>query len=129
MQLERKQKLVKYLYPTEQIRSFMWNDLYLELKEVVPKICILSKNTNFQIRKQNLKKVTDIIKNFIQNNQNYKLEIENLYHDKNWNSIIEDIVIGYVFFVSNTVTVYNNVDILSNKKSICYSPISILDII
>ena len=34
---ERKEKLLRYLFPNEQIRLFMCNDLYMELLEIIPK--------------------------------------------------------------------------------------------
>ena len=129
MNFERKQKLLKYLYPTEKIRSFMCNDLYVELHAVMPKVCILSKNVNFQIRKKNLESVYNTVKVFFKNNHNYKRQIEGLFCDKNYEEVLNDIVIGYVFFVANTSNIYSKIDIFKDKKSICYCPISVIDLI
>ena len=128
--MERKQKLIKYLFPTEEIRSFMCNDLYMELMEQIPRfLCISSKNITNSVRKENFEKVNSIITNFIENNENYKQMLKKLFSNKELKNIISDIVIGYVFFITQTNLKYNHIDIFRDKKSICYSPISIIDIL
>ena len=79
MEVEKKKKLLKYLYPTEQIRSFLCDDLYMELLRQVPKtLCISSNNFALAKRKENYCKVTNLIKEFFDTNSDYKKVIINI---------------------------------------------------
>lgn len=115
-------KFLKYLYPTDEIRDFMCNDLYQELNEVIPNIkCFCSDNVVKSVREENRKFVKTNIVNFIENNPVYKQEIEKLYKSKVISNIIDDIFTGYVFYVVNTSEKNKGENIFTNKKSICYS--------
>lgn len=57
-------------------------------------------------------------------------KLNKLYKDRDFDDLINDILIGYVFFVVNTDNNNKGGDIFKNKKSICYSVApSILDIL
>lgn len=115
-------KFLKYLYPTDEIRDFMCNDLYQELNEVIPNIkCFCSDNVVKSVREENRKFVKTNIVNFIENNPVYKQEIEKLYKSKVISNIIDDIFTGYVLYVVNTSERNKGENIFTNKKSICYS--------
>ncbi len=115
-------KFLKYLYPTDEIRDFMCNDLYQELNEVIPNIkCFCSDNVVKSVRKENRKFVKTNIVNFIEDNPVYKQEIEKLYKSKVISNIIDDIFTGYVLYVVNTSEKNKGENIFTNKKSICYS--------
>lgn len=115
-------KFLKYLYPTDEIRDFMCNDLYQELNEVIPNIkCFCSDNVVKSVREENRKFVKTNIVNFIENNPVYKQEIEKLYKSKVISNIIDDIFTGYVLYVVNTSEKNKGENIFTNKKSICYS--------
>ena len=129
MNLERKQKLISYLYPTVEIMDFMCNDVYQELKEVIPLQCCISYKNNVSIvRTENLKFVKQKINTLIENDV-YKKILFELYKSNNLNKISNDVLIGFVFYVSNIKRRYNNIDIFRDKKSICYERISLLDFI
>ena len=130
MEIERKQKLINYLYPNEKIRGFFCDELYIELQNFIPnQICITSKNTSFSSRNENLNKIYSIVNNFVEKNSYYKNKILYFYKDEQFNNIIKKIVIGYVFYLSNAIPRYVSIDIFRDRRSICYSPISIIDII
>ena len=115
-------KFLKYLYPTDEIRDFMCNDLYQELNEVIPNIkCFCSDNVVKSVREENRKFVKTNIVNFIENNPVYKQEIEKLYKSKVISNIVDDIFTGYVLYVVNTSEKNKGENIFTNKKSICYS--------
>lgn len=129
MEIERKQKLLNYLMPNKEKRNFLCNDLFMELKELIPDSMIISmKNNSLKERKKNYQTVETIILSFINNNINYKKQIKDLFN-LNETDILNDLVIGYVFFVINTNAKFYHIDIFKDKRSICYSPISIIDFI
>lgn len=124
-------EFIKYLYPTDEIRNFMCNDLYQELNEIIPKTkCFCSDNIVSKTREENYMFIKTHIVNFILTNDNYKKELNKLYKDREFDDLINDIIIGYVFFTVNTDDKNKGEDIFKNKKSICYSVApSILDIL
>lgn len=130
MDNERKTKLLKYLFPTEEIRKFVCNDLFMELSEIIKTTdCISSKNIKNAVRQENKAKVEKQIKEFLQKNPVYEKMLLELYHQDNINKIYDDILIGYTFFLASTYGRIGEIDIFKDKKSICYAPISIIDIL
>ena len=130
MNIERKQKLLKYLYPTEKIRSFLCNDLYMELHELIPRqLCISTQNMTLAVRKGNLNKLETIITSFLEGNKEHYQSIMQLCQNQSWDTIIQDIVIGYTFFTTNLISRYNGIDIFKDRRSVCYAPISIIDLL
>lgn len=127
---ERKQKMIKYLYPTDELMEFMCNDLYQELLNIVPiKLFVHSDNLIHSVREANFKTVKENIVKFILINKNYKQELFKHYKHSMISPIVNDIIIGLTFYIVNTSDEYQNVDIFQNKKSICYEKVSILDFI
>ena len=130
MNNERKEKLLKYLFPTEEIRKFVCNDLFMELSEIIKTTdCISSKNIKNSVRQENKEKVEKQIKEFIKQNPNYEKMLLELYHQKDISQIYDDILIGYTFYLASTYGRIGEIDIFKDKKSICYAPISIIDIL
>lgn len=130
MDNERKTKLLKYLFPTEEIRKFVCNDLFMELSEIIKTTdCISSKNIKNAVRQGNKAKVEKQIKDFIKENPMYEKMLTELYHQKDINQIYDDILVGYTFFLASTYGRIGEIDIFKDKKSICYAPISIIDIL
>lgn len=130
MDNERKTKLLKYLFPTEEIRKFVCNDLFMELSEIIKTTdCISSKNIKNAVRQENKAKVEKQIKDFIKENPMYEKMLTELYHQKDINQIYDDILVGYTFFLASTYGRIGEIDIFKDKKSICYAPISIIDIL
>ena len=113
---------LRYLYPTDEIRNFMCNDLYQELSNEIPYTkCFSSENIVNKNREDNLSFVKDKILGLVNNNQNYKQELSHLYKGKAMEDLLEDILIGYVFYIVNTNEKNRGEDIFKNKKSVCYS--------
>ena len=122
--------LINYLYPTDELMDFMCNDLYQELLGIIkPSYCINSKNMVNSVRQKNLNFVKNKINDFISTNINYMNILFDYYKHKNLNIIIDDILIGFVFYIANTTLKYNNIDIFHNKQSICYEKMSIFEIL
>lgn len=126
---EKTLKLLKYLYPTEEIRGYVCDYLYLELIKIIPKsICITSTNLSMSTRIQNLNKVREIVGEFIEKNSEVSETLTRLFKNKNIKTVIEELIIGYVYYTSRTMSNYKHIDIFTDRRSICYSPISIIDI-
>ncbi len=106
----------------------MCNDLFQELQKKIPnRICISDANTYESVRKRNFSEVKRTIKRFVAANSVYSKAIKEIYQSKIDNNILEEIVISYIFFLANTE--HKNIDIFKDKKSICYSEISLLDLL
>ena len=129
MTKEQKLKLLKFLYPNEEICNFMCNDFYQELANIIPyHVCISAKNLVQKNRENNWEFVKEKLITFLNNNKNYSTELARLYRESQLNNKIDEFLIGYVFFIANTNKT-KEVDIFKDKRSICYSEISIINII
>ena len=129
MYYERKEKLLKYLFWNEEMRDFLCNDFFVELSYVIKYTdCISSKNIGNLERSKNLKKVKNQIIKFLNDNIDYRDKIFEIYIKQELSQIIDELTIGFVFYLSQTRFRFNNIDIFRNKRSICYSPISVIDI-
>lgn len=110
--------------------SFMCNDLYQELLEIIPRnICISSKNVSSKVRKENLQLARKVINSFIHNNPNYKAVLYEYYKTPNIDFVISQILIGLVFYIANTTDRYARLDIFNDKKSICHNEMTLLNFI
>lgn len=129
MQQDKKEKLIRYLFPNENLRNFMCNDLYPELISICPKkLFISSKNKTLKYRKENLKSIKTAINTFIEENTDYRHLLQAHYLDKTTEEVIDILVIGLTFYLANTIKSSQDLDIFHDKKSVCYSPISIIDL-
>lgn len=126
----QKEKLVRYLYPTKEIRGLMCNDIYQELLEVVElEKCIGTDNLDEGLRASNYEFVKGVIKGFIIGNIEYKKVLFEYYHHNNLDWITQDILIGLVLYISSISDEFKDVDIFKDKQSILYNQIYILDLI
>lgn len=129
MTKEEKQKLMNYLYPTDDVLNFMCNDFYQELLAVIPaSVCISTKNIVAKTRESNLRLVKNKILEFLDNNKNYSTELKNIYKERALKNKINEFVVGFVFYISCVNEKYD-IDIFKSKKSICYSEISLVDVL
>ena len=125
----RKKKLIDYLYPTTEIAEFMLYDFYVELRFMLDKkVCFSVENKNESVRKSNLEKAKIIVKEFIDSNLNYKNKLEKLYLRKINDSFIDEVLWGYILFITNNINRGTGADVFRDSRSVCYNLISILDI-
>lgn len=130
MNEERKNKLLKYFFPTEKARHFLCNDLYVELSSIVPqKICISPKNLKNETRKQNYYLVKEKIAKFLDENETYKDEIREIFNLDDPDQVVEFALISFVFIKLFDDGTINGFDLFSDKVSICYCPVSFLDLL
>ena len=62
----------------------------------------------------------------MENNNDYKQLLFELYKHKNIDIIVADVLICLVFFIVNSNEKYVDIDIFNNSKSICYDKTSVL---
>ena len=125
----RKKKLIDYLYPTTEIAEFMLYDFYVELRFMLDKkVCFSVENKKESVRKSNLEKAKNIVKEFIDSNLNYKNKLEKLYLRKINDSFIDEVLWGYILFITNNINRGTGADVFRDSRSVCYNLISILDI-
>ena len=126
----RKEKLIKYLYPNEKARKFMCVELYEELSPLISAgDCISSKNFTNSIRKENMQKVQGIVEDFFSKNQNYYEKIKKIYSIESLEEVVDITIISFVFILSYFFTESFVTDIFNDKRSICYAPISVIDLV
>ncbi len=130
MKNKDKQKLIKLLFFTDEITAFMCNDLFQELKNLIPtNICISYENLPNEARRNNLNRVNSIVINFLYKNKIYADMVCKFYNEeKVTDNLIKTIVTGYVFYIATTNDKYKDLDIFKDKRSICYTDISLLDV-
>ncbi len=118
MNSERQRKLINYLYPTEDIRKFLCDDLYQEFNEkITHNLCISSKNLTNSVRRENYAKIKGEIINFFSENIIYKEKVNEILKADNFDKIIDDIILGYVFYLSHSLRKYNRIDVLFTKRA------------
>jgi len=106
--------LVKLIFPNLDCLTFFKDQLFEELKEVVPeKLCYSADNNNTKIRSFNKNECLNLIREFFINNSVYKVEVEKLYKN-NIDEIIESILKGFVFILKNGINIFED------KNSVCY---------
>ena len=98
---ETKEKMVRYLYPTKEIRGLMCKDIYQELLELIAlEKCISKDNLNDKVRNSNLEFVSGVVKGFVFGRVEYQKVLFEYYHHKNLEWIAHDILIGLVLYIS-----------------------------
>ena len=129
MNSERKTKLINYLYPTVEIAEFMTYDFYPELTFVLDKkVCFSVENEKESVRKINFEKAKRIVSEFIDKNLKYKRRLVELYRRKVDDSFIEEMLWGYVLFITYNINRGTGADVFWDKRSVCYKELSILDV-
>lgn len=129
MNTERKIKLINYLYPTNEVANFMYSDLYVELIQILPrKVCFSSDNYKKANRDNNFKYAYNVISQFIEINTVYKNRLIQLYPNKSYNNLICDIIVGYTFYLTPHINKNTGADVFLDKRSVCYSSASVLDL-
>ena len=126
----QEQKILNYIFLTKDLQTFLCNDLFMELKPLIPlKLCFNKLNKNTTIRQGNYIKIKQIINNFIKINKNYELKLKQLYSGFNLEEIINSIIVAYVFYIYKTNKNYSKIDIFKNENSVCYPQFSIINLL
>lgn len=125
----RKKLLFEYLYPTEEVYEFCYGDLYLNLLNVLEKkICFSKDNLKKENRENNLIKAKNLVKKYIEEDFRYYNKIKSLYKNIMFDDVIDEILWGYIIFITPKVNYGTGADVFWDKRSIYYKKISILDL-
>lgn len=117
MTQQQKENLIKNLFPTAEIRQFLCNDLFEEFKFFLPQSVVLNaKNKNE--REQNYVLSKQKIKDFVLNNAHYNKIIFEKLSIRDFEFLIEYLLVGYVFTLSATIN--PPLDAFSDKRSILF---------
>lgn len=123
-------KLKDYLYPTEEIEHFLIKEINPKLKQMLQNVSIFAaENEEKKIRKQNYDKFYFVVCELLFSNETYLNNVKNYWGKLKFKYIIDDIIINYVFNLTQQDSTFKNVDIFKNKQSICYRKISVLSFI
>ncbi len=126
----RKKKLLDYLYPREEIAEFMFCDFYAELSLVLDKkICFSANNLKNDNRRKNLVLAKGTVVNFLKENPYYRKKLVEYFSTDNENIIVNNVLYGYLLIVSSHINRGTGADIFLDKRSICYSQTSIIDVL
>lgn len=121
MNNEEKAKLMKFLFPTEEVRQFMCNDFYQELLNIVPaSMCINEKHRDPKVREDNFLLARDKIKNFVLTDKIYNEEIFKYNKVDNFNDFIYRLLEGYVFYITSVNPRHKKIDMYRDSRSIFY---------
>ena len=130
MNTARKNKLFEYLYPSVKAIEFMQGDFYVELLQVLPKkVCFSIDNQNKKVRDKNFALAQYTVKEFLDKNHLYQKRLKELFLCKDHNALINDIIVGYVLFLTPHINKWTGADVFSDTRSVCYSKTSILDLL
>lgn len=130
MNKQRKIKLLNYLYPNEEVARFSINNLYLPLENFLPrKTCFSNDNHNSQKRKSNLETAIATVSSFLNNNPATLRVLYEYYPYISFEDLLLTVLYGYLLYLTPNINKGTGADIFADKRSICYSPVSIIDII
>ena len=125
---EDKILLSKFLYPTDECRKFVLNDLNQELNNLIDKrIVVSSENIKSEHRKKNRLKFFFIIGQFFKNNPTYLKIIKSVYNFS-LKDIIYLIAINFVFYTYQINTSTKDSNFFKDTKSILYTDLDLTKI-
>ena len=118
--MDKKEEILKYLFPTEEIRKFLVNDLYQELLENIDTTLFYNDGNIFdRVRDERYKKVFDDIELFLYKNKEYAVELARLFDGHDFVLILEDLICGIVFYYINVIK-KEPIDIFNDRRSLVY---------
>lgn len=118
--MDKKEEILKYLFPTEEIRKFLVNDLYQELLENIDTTLFYNDGNIFdRVRDERYKKVYNDIELFLYKNREYAVELSRLFDGHDFVMIIEDLICGIVFYYINVIK-KEPIDIFNDRRSLVY---------
>lgn len=132
MNLRQKKLLCDYLYPNKRIRKVLIDDLNVQLDKIIPSeiiFCAENKQSD-EIREENKNIAVEAISRLLKENDFYLRELDcwpvNGFYD-----IVDNVLVNYVFIFSvrQKSKRLQNIDIFSDKRSICYREISVLKVL
>lgn len=123
MTLKEREKISYYLYHNSTNKEFVFNEFYEELsKIIIQNDCISDENQNDIMRQENINKIKNTINIFLSNHSLYKnllYEFYNIERQEQLELLFDNLIMGYVFYLSMTIDKFKDINILRSKKSVC----------
>lgn len=135
MTTKEKKYLKEYLYPTQEAKNFIIGEINPLLTQLLPKeLCISDANLNHKVRKLNYQRAYLRICEFLFANEKIVDTLERIWSINTTNhfelkELVDDMIVNYVFCLTQAHEEYKKIDIFKNKRSICFRDISILDVL
>ena len=127
MNEEEKKKLLDFLFPSDKAREFVCNHVFEEIKKALPiVVCIGSRNIVNSVREINLNYAKEKVSKIV-NSETFRRLLKILFGESE--DLAEDILIAYVFYLSETSQRCRGIDIFRDKRSILYSEIPLTSIL
>lgn len=114
------QKIKEFLYPSSN--NFILNEINNDLKKIVTiEICISDENMNKKTRKRNYGKVYLQICGYLHQNMKIYERLDYLYSDYEEEFLVHELMVNFVFCLTQENEKFRNIHIFKNEKSICFS--------
>ena len=125
------QKIMEMVFPNKKARKFLCNDLYRELLKLIPpQKCISPFNVVKRVRLNNLTFVKKTIIEFLTENKNYEDIVKSIYECDSINCFVTNrLILGLVFFIAKTNKELKNINITTDKCSVCYYDINMFHVL
>ena len=126
---DEKRKLIDHLYQTKEDEKFLINVVYQDLKEIIPKeICFGAANLNKKTRQRNYDKVHLLIREYLYKHEKFVDYFDKYYPLYMDDVLYNDLILNFVFCLTQEDAKLKDVHIFKDKRSICYAKFAITDI-
>ena len=89
--------------------------------------CRLSSEDGLDNISVSIENQINICKQFLNDNNLYKARISEFFPSFKLERLIEEILWGYVAFITPHINSYSGADVFLDKRSVCYSKFSVID--
>lgn len=114
--------LFKLLFKNEKIKTFLYNDLFVEFNLIIPiNLCFSKNNLNNKTRELNFLKVKNIVIKFLNEFKIYATQLKSLFCELTIFKIIDHIIVAYLYYLKDTFAKLKSIDIFTSKYSVIYN--------
>lgn len=116
---EFKSYIIGLLYPTEDIKKFVYDDINKPLEKYITDDMILGKqSTDKKVRTKSLKLLQLQIANFLQENSFYLDYLQGVYNKYMYDDVIFWVLVGFVLYRADKLGRLDCLDIFDEKNCI-----------
>lgn len=130
MNKREKEILMECLYLSDWDRDFLVNVINRDLKELIPeKLFFCKENCIEKTREKNYYEIVYQINDYLQHHFKYLDYLMQDYPEDREEDLVDDLILNFMFCLTQENKKYKDVDIFKNKKSICYTEIPFIEIL